>query len=81
MGGRAIPGGMVEPHHTHEKHEACSVKGCKDEAERSFPKDRVEKVFKARFDKKAPKGTLCKQHYKEFKKETKESRELERAGW
>jgi hypothetical protein len=54
----------------------CSVTGCSNDAVRSLQTDRVKnaglKVGEAR------KTYLCKEHYKEFKKETKKDRTLEK---
>jgi hypothetical protein len=50
----------------------CSVTGCSNDAVRSLQTDKVKnaglKVSEAR------KTYLCKEHYKEFKKETKKDR-------
>lgn len=54
----------------------CSVTGCKNDAIRSLPVDKVKsaglKVSEAR------RAYLCREHYKEFKKETKKDRTLEK---
>jgi len=54
----------------------CSVTGCGNDAVRSLPVDKVKsaglKVGEAR------RVYLCKEHYKEFKKETKKDRVLEK---
>jgi hypothetical protein len=54
----------------------CSVIGCSNDAVRSLQTDKVKnaglKVGEAR------KTYLCKEHYKEFKKETKKDRTLEK---
>lgn len=54
----------------------CSVVGCDKQAVRSLPRDKVSKaglnVSEAR------RAYLCKDHYKEFKKETKKERMLEK---
>jgi hypothetical protein len=54
----------------------CSVTGCGDDAVRSLPTDKVKaaglKVEKAR------RVYLCKEHYKEFKRNTKQERVLEK---
>ncbi len=58
------------------KGEKCSVTGCKNDAVRSLPIDKVKtaglKVGEVR------RAYLCKEHYKEFKKETKKDRTLEK---
>ena len=54
----------------------CSVTGCSNDAIRSLQTDRVKtaglKVAEAR------KSYLCKEHYKEFKKGTKQDRTLDK---
>jgi hypothetical protein len=54
----------------------CSVNGCKNDAVRSLPTDKVKgaglKVGESR------RAFLCKEHYKEFKKGTKKDRVLEK---
>jgi len=54
----------------------CSVTGCGSDAVRSLPTEKVTaaglKVGESR------RAYLCKQHYKEFKKETKKERTLEK---
>jgi hypothetical protein len=58
------------------KGEKCSVVGCKNDAIRSLPVDKVKqaglKVGEGR------RAYLCREHYKEFKKETKKDRTLEK---
>ena len=63
--------------------DVCSILGCENESKRSFPLRRVRSgmgVVKFK-DDKARRAALCKDHYKAFKKATKEDRELERLGW
>ncbi len=54
----------------------CSVSGCNNEAIRSLPTEKVKsaglKVSEAR------RAFLCKPHYKEYKKETKKDRVLDK---
>lgn len=58
------------------KGEKCSVTGCKNDAVRSLPVDKVKaaglKVGEVR------RAYLCREHYREFKKETKKDRTLEK---
>jgi hypothetical protein len=54
----------------------CSVEGCPNEASRSLSADKVKKVsFKTQNTRRA---YLCKDHYKQFKKETKKDRMREK---
>ncbi len=59
----------------------CSVSGCTNQAEKSLSYERASLASSLNFSSKLRKVYLCKQHYKIWKKETKEIRELERAGW
>jgi len=54
----------------------CTVTGCNNDAVRSLPYDKVVaaglKIGESR------RAYLCREHYKEFKKETKKDRTLEK---
>jgi len=54
----------------------CTVTGCSNDAVRSLPYDKVVaaglKIGESR------RAYLCREHYKEFKKETKKDRTLEK---
>ena len=55
----------------------CDVKGCENDAERSF---NIKQVLKTDFTLKSGdlrNVHLCKEHYKEFKKQTKTDRKLD----
>ena len=55
----------------------CDVAGCSNPAERSF---NIKQVAKSNLSLKSSdlrQVHLCKEHYKEFKKQTKTSRELD----
>ena len=56
----------------------CNVDGCENTGVRSLNTKKVEDAG-LRLNSSGKKSVLCKQHYKEWKKETKEDRELERA--
>ncbi len=56
----------------------CDVDGCDDEGSRSINTKRVEEAG-LRLAAPGKKAVLCKTHYKEWKKETKDDRALERA--
>ncbi len=56
----------------------CNVDGCSNDGIRSLNTKKVEAAG-LRVPSKNKKSVLCKQHYKEWKKETKEDRDLERA--
>jgi len=61
-----------------EKH--CEVKGCNAPAVRSLS---AKKASGAGLDVPSGRGNvhLCKEHYREMKKSTREERKLDRLGW
>ena len=56
----------------------CDVDGCNNDGTRSLNSSRVESAG-LRLKSSGKKAVLCKEHYKEWKKETKDDREVERA--
>ena len=56
----------------------CNVDGCTNDGARSLNTKRVESAG-LRVNSQGKKSALCKQHYKEWKKESKDDRDLERA--
>jgi hypothetical protein len=58
----------------------CDVEGCEEKAERSVSYT-LASLSSLKFKSSSRKVYLCKSHYKQFKKETKEARELERLRW
>jgi len=56
----------------------CNVDGCTNDGARSINTAKVENAG-LRVKSAGKKTVLCKQHYKEYKKESKEDRSLERA--
>ena len=67
---------------TDEK-EICEIKGCKNEVVRSIStKNMIKHLPELKVDDEKKKRThVCKDHYKRFKKSTKEERDLQRLGW
>ena len=59
----------------------CSVNGCTNLAERSISGSKASMASDLKVDTSNKRVYLCKQHYKEWKKATKEDRENERARW
>jgi hypothetical protein len=57
--------------------EVCDVAGCSNPAERSFNIKQVSKSSLKLKDEGARQIHLCKEHYREFKKETKTDRSLD----
>lgn len=56
----------------------CNVDGCDMDGARSLNTMRVQNAG-LRVSSAGKKAVLCKEHYKEWKKESKEDRDLERA--
>ncbi len=56
----------------------CNIDGCTNDGVRSLNTTKVEKTG-LRVISTGKKTVLCKQHYKEYKKASKDDRELERA--
>jgi hypothetical protein len=56
----------------------CNVEGCDKEGARSLNTAKVENAG-LRVSSVGKKTVLCKDHYKEWKKESKDDRDLERA--
>ena len=59
------------------KEEICDVEGCSNVAERSFNIKQVSRSSLKLKDEGARQIHLCKEHYREFKKETKTDRSLD----
>lgn len=63
-------------------HDECAVSGCKNKAERHFARGKVEAALTGeRIRTTVGSAGLCREHYRTFKKATKEDRDLERQGW
>ena len=56
----------------------CNVDGCDNDGLRSINNTKVENA-NIRVNSAGKKSVLCKEHYKEYKKESKDERDLERA--
>ena len=63
-----------------EEKKKCDISKCSEEAARSVS---AKKVLDSGLGSEVKRGKahLCKEHYKEFKKNTKEDRKLKRVGW
>lgn len=59
-----------------QKTEICDCEGCNNEAERSINFKKVQKTSLTLKSGEHRNVHLCKEHYKTFKKETKEERSL-----
>ncbi len=58
----------------------CSVSGCENQAERSMSGTKASMAGEMGLGG-SKRVYLCREHYKEWKKSTKEDRENERARW
>ena len=58
----------------------CDVSGCKEPAVRSMS---AKKIKNSGLSISSDRGNahLCKEHYKDYKRSTKEDRKLQRLGW
>ena len=74
---------MAELHHKMgEGQESCGVKGCNNQAVRSLPTKRlVDDVGFELKDREQRRTHICKEHYKEYKKKTKDERLTDSLGW
>ncbi|MFW3146812.1 MAG: hypothetical protein ACMUIE_08390 [Thermoplasmatota archaeon] len=63
-----------------EKVNTCQVAKCSSPSERSVS---AKKVKDSGLDVDTERGKvhLCKEHYRDFKKKTKDQRKLDRMGW
>jgi hypothetical protein len=65
-----------------EEPEVCAVLSCGQPAARSLSANKVKQVLPdLKFGDVGRRAHLCKTHYREFRKKTKEERELDRAAW
>ncbi len=73
---------MILHHKPHEEPK-CGIDACASDAVRSLPTKKVTKALpELKLKDESKKRTqLCKEHYKSFKKKTKEERELDTLGW
>jgi len=62
--------------------EICAVVGCGLEAARSLPTVKVKAALpEHQLTSEGRRTHLCRNHYRQFRKKTKQERELERLGW
>ena len=80
---RAIRLFMAELHHKiGATEETCGVKGCSSPALRSLPTKKVTGNISAGLKSDEPRRThLCKEHYREYKKKTKDERLTDTLAW
>ena len=57
--------------------EKCHVSGCGEDSERSISRKKVKDAMDWSLKGEDKRAQLCKTHYREFKKATKEERKIE----
>jgi hypothetical protein len=74
---------MAELHHKlKEDEEVCGVKGCGNPAVRSLPTKKVSGNIPAGLKGEDARRThLCKEHYREYKRATKDERVTDALAW
>jgi hypothetical protein len=60
---------------------SCSVQGCEERGERSITSTKAMMAPDLDLDLSGKRAYLCRSHYREWKKATKEERDNERARW
>jgi len=62
--------------------ELCGVQGCGKESRRSLSTTKVKEALpELKLIGEPRRIHLCKDHYRQFRKKTKQEREVERAAW
>ncbi len=64
-----------------KKKDTCDVKGCDEEKKKSLPTKKITKKTDLKVEGSGKNSYLCKEHYKEYKKETEDERRAKRLGW
>ena len=59
----------------------CSIQGCDETAQRSMSGSKASMALNMDLDSTSKRIYLCKTHYREWKKASKNERENERARW
>jgi hypothetical protein len=59
----------------------CSIQGCDQTAQRSMSASKASMALNLDLDSTSKRIYLCKAHYREWKKASKNERENERARW
>ena len=67
---------------SNELKEHCNVFDCQEEVKRTLSFKKVQDALpKVKFEKVTKKVHLCKDHYKQYKKATKDQRKMETLTW
>lgn len=65
-----------------KKKKTCDVKGCKNEKKKSLPTKKIKKKTDLKIESNSGKNSyLCKEHYKDYKKQTEDERTTRRLSW
>jgi len=67
----------MRPSREEKQSEQCSVSDCSETAERSMSRKKVKEAMGWNMKGDDKRVGLCKTHYREFKKATKEERKIE----
>ncbi len=59
----------------------CTVLECTNESKRSLSRRKVEKALAELSLEEGRRAYLCKEHYKQYKKATKDERTIDRLTW
>ncbi len=63
------------------KKRTCDVKGCSEKKKQSIPAGKAAKKAGLDIEAEGSNAYLCKKHWKIYKKETKDDREMRQLGW
>lgn len=64
-----------------KKKDTCDVKGCNKKKKKSVPTGKAKKKAGLDIEETSGNAYLCKEHWKEYKKATKEEREMRQLNW
>lgn len=64
-----------------KKDDTCDVKGCDNEKKKSVSPGKVTKKTDLEIETTGHNAYLCKEHWKDYKKATKDEREMKRLNW
>jgi hypothetical protein len=67
---------------SNDSKDQCNVLNCQEDVKRTLSFKKVQEALpKMKFEKVTKKVHLCKEHYKEYKKATKDQRKMETLTW
>ncbi|MGA7861496.1 MAG: hypothetical protein WCB19_06525 [Thermoplasmata archaeon] len=71
---------MSLPESSTDEAASCAIPGCGGPSVRSLARSEVRKAF-PKLSEQGRRAPLCKDHYKQWKKATKEARTIDRLAW